>query len=203
MRSPPRTRTRAPSRAARDRRRALTSTAMPLRAVALPSTLHLGSPPVGTPRAEKSLSQCWMQTCTNRHRALGTSVLNDTRIITPPCSMEHVIYISSEGGGLVPMASFRAVMDASWRTTALPPSHRDPHSSGIILSYLTMQNIGFLCKLRRHYTIPLRNTSTQSTVRRAHPLTSSFHELLHPGTRGACCWPRGYVAAVCRVWVHQ
>ncbi|KAI0259735.1 hypothetical protein BC834DRAFT_904854, partial [Gloeopeniophorella convolvens] len=46
MRLPPRTWTHAPSRAAKDRHRALTSTAMPLqvRAAALPSTLHAGLP---------------------------------------------------------------------------------------------------------------------------------------------------------------
>ncbi|KAI0257843.1 hypothetical protein BC834DRAFT_919180, partial [Gloeopeniophorella convolvens] len=164
MRLPPRTRTRA---FARRKGPPPCSDEYGYAAAGLRPCLQLctrGSPPVGTHVRNGARHDTGCKR-TNRHRALGTSVPNDTRVITLPCSMKHGIYISGKGGGLIPMTSFRAVMDASWcATVRLPPSHRDPHSSGFILSYLTMQNIGFLCKLCRHYTIPLRNTSTQRYV---------------------------------------
>ncbi|KAI0259694.1 hypothetical protein BC834DRAFT_601848 [Gloeopeniophorella convolvens] len=144
MRLPPRTWTHAPSRAAKDRHRALTSTAMPLqvRAAALPSTLHAGLParrhptcgtePVMTldanthkssPRSRVRghiTSNSGGSSPTLAPSPCSTSVPNDTRVITLPCSMKHGIYISGKGGGLIPMTSFRAVMDASWCATVRP-----------------------------------------------------------------------------------
>ncbi|KAI0273739.1 hypothetical protein BC834DRAFT_855326 [Gloeopeniophorella convolvens] len=188
---------------------------MPLqvRAAALPSTLHAGLParrhptcgtePVMTldanthkssPRSRVRghiTSNSGGSSPTLAPSPCSTSVPNDTRVITLPCSMKHGIYISGKGGGLIPMTSFRAVMDASWCATALSCHTLPCKTSGSCASSvgITLSLSGTRRPKGMSATPPRPYCDHEHAARRACPLTSSSHEFLYPGTRGACCWP--------------